>query len=92
MITNILLWALLGLVAGIVAKFIGKQPGRNDPAGILLTIVLGIAGALLGGFISTQLFGWDVATFSIPGFAVAVGGALLILFLYHLLPTPRKSL
>ena len=84
MILNVLLWAAFGLLAGIVAKFIGKQPERSDPTGILLTIALGIAGALVGGFVSTQVFGWDVATFSVAGFAVAVAGALLLLFLYHL--------
>jgi uncharacterized membrane protein YeaQ/YmgE (transglycosylase-associated protein family) len=92
MIVNILLWALFGLVAGIVAKYIGGRPERTDPAGILLTIVLGILGAEVGGFISTRLFGWDVDTFSIPGFAVAVGGALLVLLLYHLFMSARRSL
>jgi uncharacterized membrane protein YeaQ/YmgE (transglycosylase-associated protein family) len=91
MLVNLLLWALFGLVAGIVAKFIGKQPERTDPAGILLTIVLGIAGAIVGGFVSTKLFGWDVETFSIAGFAVAVGGALLLLFLYHLFSSARRT-
>jgi uncharacterized membrane protein YeaQ/YmgE (transglycosylase-associated protein family) len=91
MIVNILLWAAFGLVAGIVAKFIGKEPERSNPAGILLTIVLGIAGAIVGGYVSTQVFGWDVATFSLGGFAVAVAGALLLLFLYHLIRSTRST-
>jgi uncharacterized membrane protein YeaQ/YmgE (transglycosylase-associated protein family) len=91
MIINILAWALFGLLAGVVAKFIGKQPERSDPMGIVLTIVLGIAGAVVGGFISTNLFGWDVNSFSIQGFLVAVGGALLLLFLYHLVRAARMS-
>src|SRR5262249_2767012 len=91
MIVNLLLWALFGLVAGIVAKFIGKQPERTDPAGILLTIVLGIAGAMVGGFISTKLFGWDIDSFSIAGFLVAVAGALLLLFLYHMVQSARRT-
>jgi uncharacterized membrane protein YeaQ/YmgE (transglycosylase-associated protein family) len=91
MIINILAWALFGLLAGVVAKFIGKQTERSDPMGILLTIVLGIAGAVVGGFISTNLFGWDVNSFSIQGFLVAVGGALLLLFLYHLVRAARMS-
>jgi uncharacterized membrane protein YeaQ/YmgE (transglycosylase-associated protein family) len=91
MIVNILLWALFGLVAGIVAKFIVRRPERTDPAGLFLTIVLGIAGALVGGFVSTKLFGWDVETFSLAGFAVAVGGAVLLLFLYHLFQSARKA-
>ena len=91
MIINILAWALFGLLAGVVAKFIGKQTERSDPMGILLTIVLGIAGAVVGGFISTNLFGWDVNSFSIQGFLVAVGGALLLLLLYHLVQAARMS-
>jgi uncharacterized membrane protein YeaQ/YmgE (transglycosylase-associated protein family) len=91
MIINILAWALFGLLAGVVAKFIGRQSERSDPMGILLTIVLGIAGAVVGGFISTNLFGWDVNSFSIQGFLVAVGGALLLLFLYHLVRAARMS-
>ena len=89
MIFNILAWALFGLLAGVVAKFIGKQPERGDPMGILLTIVLGIAGAIVGGFVSTNLFGWDINTFSIQGFLIAVCGALLLLFLYHLFRAAR---
>ena len=91
MIINILAWALFGLLAGVVAKFIGKQPAGGDAMGIVLTIVLGIAGAVVGGFISTNLFGWDVNSFSIQGFLVAVGGALLLLFLYHLVRAARMS-
>jgi uncharacterized membrane protein YeaQ/YmgE (transglycosylase-associated protein family) len=92
MVINILVWALFGLVAGIVAKFIGKQPGRTDPVGLVLTILLGIAGAVVGGFVSSQVFSWDVNTFSIGGFVVAVLGALLLLFLYRVLISARKAL
>jgi uncharacterized membrane protein YeaQ/YmgE (transglycosylase-associated protein family) len=92
MVLNILLWSLFGLIAGAVAKFIGGERERSDPKGIVLTIVLGIAGAVLGGFLSSQLFGWDISTFSIPGFAIAVGGALLLVFLYRLAMATRKSL
>jgi uncharacterized membrane protein YeaQ/YmgE (transglycosylase-associated protein family) len=88
-ILNILAWAVFGLLAGIVAKFIGKQPERSDPTGILLTILLGIAGAIVGGFLSTNLFGGDINSFSIQGFLVAVGGALLLLFLYGLVRSAR---
>ena len=91
MIINILCWAVFGLLAGIVAKFIGKRPERSDPMGIFLTILLGIAGAVVGGFLSTNLFGWDVNSFSIQGFLVAVGGALLLLVLYRLMQGARMS-
>jgi uncharacterized membrane protein YeaQ/YmgE (transglycosylase-associated protein family) len=92
MVLNILLWALFGLIAGAVARFIGKVPERTDPMGVILTILLGIAGAEIGGFLSSRLFGWDINSFSIAGFAVAVAGALLLLFLYRLFMSARKSL
>jgi uncharacterized membrane protein YeaQ/YmgE (transglycosylase-associated protein family) len=91
MIVNILVWAVFGLLAGIVAKFIGKQSAQSDPMGIVYTILLGIAGAVIGGFVASQLFNWDINTFSIAGFAVAVGGALLLLFLYRLVMSARTS-
>ena len=91
MIVNLLVWALFGLLAGVVAKFIGKQPERSDPMGIVFTILLGIAGALIGGFVASQLFNWDISTFSIGGFVVAVLGALLLLFVYGLVMSARRS-
>jgi uncharacterized membrane protein YeaQ/YmgE (transglycosylase-associated protein family) len=91
MIVNILVWALFGLVAGVVAKFIGKQPERSDSMGIVYTILLGIAGAVIGGFVASQLFNWDINTFSIAGFAVAVAGALLLLFVYRLVAAAMRT-
>jgi uncharacterized membrane protein YeaQ/YmgE (transglycosylase-associated protein family) len=92
MVVNILMWCLFGLLAGVVAKFIGNERKRTDPAGIAIAIVLGIAGAVVGGWITSTIFGWDLNTFSIPGFVVAVLGALLLLFLYRLVMTNRKAL
>jgi uncharacterized membrane protein YeaQ/YmgE (transglycosylase-associated protein family) len=92
MVVNVLVWCVFGLIAGVVARFIGNEGERTDPAGIALTIILGIAGAVVGGYLSSQLFNWDVNTFSIAGFAVAVGGALLLLFIYHIIRSTRKSL
>ena len=91
MIVNLLVWALFGLLAGVVAKFIGKQPERSDPMGIVFTILLGIAGAVIGGFVASQLFNWDINTFSIGGFVVAVAGALLLLFVYRLVTSAWRS-
>jgi uncharacterized membrane protein YeaQ/YmgE (transglycosylase-associated protein family) len=91
MIVNIVVWALFGLLAGVVAKFLVKQPTRSDPTGIVLTILLGIAGAVIGGFVASLLFNWDINTFSIAGFAVAVAGAILLLFVYGLVTSARRS-
>lgn len=75
---DILLWIVFGLVVGIVAKLI--MPGR-DPGGMLVTIGLGIAGALVAGFIG-QLLGW-YRPGETGGFITATLGAILILFVYR---------
>ncbi|MFZ5830959.1 MAG: GlsB/YeaQ/YmgE family stress response membrane protein [Planctomycetota bacterium] len=88
MIVNVLLWCLFGLIAGAIAQFVmpGKDPGQSaSPTGFLITIALGVLGALVGGFLSSNLFGWDVTGFNLASFAVAVGGALLLLVLYRLI-------
>jgi len=80
---DILLWILFGLVAGALAKWI--MPGR-DPGGILVTILLGIAGAVLGGFLGRALGIDNSATaFDVRSMLIAIAGALLLLFVYRLL-------
>ncbi len=91
MVVNILLWCLFGLVAGVVAKFLMGAKGKGYPMGMIFTILLGIAGAVIGGYLSSHLFHWDIESFSLRGFAVAVAGALILLFLFHLLLFGRKS-
>ena len=77
---GILAWIVLGLVAGALAKFI--MPGQQG-GGIILTIVLGVVGALVGGFLGTYVFGFgDISGFDLRSILIAVGGALLVLFLY----------
>lgn len=75
-----LVWIGLGLVAGILAKWI--MPGR-DPGGVIITIVIGIVGALIGGFISAQLGFGGVTGFDIRSVIIAVLGAILLLFIYR---------
>jgi uncharacterized membrane protein YeaQ/YmgE (transglycosylase-associated protein family) len=76
---QILGWIVFGLLAGIVAKLL--MPGK-DPGGIIVTILLGIAGALIGGWVGTLL---KVGGGMIVSFALAVGGALVLLILYRLI-------
>lgn len=76
---GILSWIIFGLIAGVIAKLI--KPG-NDPGGWIVTILLGIAGAFVGGFIGTLIGFGDISGFNIKSLALAVGGALLLLFVY----------
>jgi uncharacterized membrane protein YeaQ/YmgE (transglycosylase-associated protein family) len=73
-------WIIFGLIVGIVAKLL--MPGR-DPGGFVITGVLGIVGALLGGYIGRAL-GW-YGEGEPAGFVVAVIGAIIILLLYRLM-------
>ena len=75
---HIIGWIVFGLVVGIVAKFL--MPGR-DGGGFVLTAVLGIAGALVGGFLGRSL-GWYREGDPV-GFVVAVLGAILLLVIYR---------
>ena len=77
---GILSWAIFGLIAGILAKII--MPGK-DPGGFIITSLIGIAGAIVGGFISTSLGYGDISGFDIRSFGIAIGGALLLLFAYR---------
>jgi uncharacterized membrane protein YeaQ/YmgE (transglycosylase-associated protein family) len=93
MLVNILLWALFGLIAGAIAKFLmpGRDPGGSHLSGWLITILLGIAGAVVGGYLSSHLFNWDVTGFNLESFAIAIVGAMLLLFLYRLLVSTGKA-
>ncbi len=77
---GILSWILFGLLAGIVAKVI--MPGR-DPGGFIVTILLGVVGAFLGGFIAAQFGLGSVQGFDLRSFFIAVGGAILVLVIYR---------
>ena len=81
---GILSWILFGLVAGIIAKLI--MPGR-DPGGFIITILLGIVGAFLGGFIASSLGFGSVQGWDLRSFIIAILGAILLLFIYRRLRT-----
>ena len=83
MIISLIIWLVIGFVAGYLAKLIMPGP---DGGGVILTTILGIVGAVVGGFIGRALF--DTAagdnTFSIMGLIFAVIGALVVLAIYRL--------
>jgi uncharacterized membrane protein YeaQ/YmgE (transglycosylase-associated protein family) len=78
---NILAWIILGLIAGALAKFL--MPG-DDPGGFFLTIVLGIIGALVGGFIASALGFGDVTGLNLGSIIIAVLGSILLLIIYRM--------
>ena len=78
-------WIVVGAIAGVLAKTI--MPGK-DPGGCIVTILLGIGGALLAGFIGNSL-GWYTQG-QAGGFIAATLGAILILFIYRLLMRRRR--
>jgi len=75
---NILSWILFGLIVGIVANAVDPSPNRG---GVLGAILLGIAGALAGGFLANLVFGITVTGFNLTSFLVAIAGSLLLLIL-----------
>jgi uncharacterized membrane protein YeaQ/YmgE (transglycosylase-associated protein family) len=75
-------WIIFGLIVGAIAKLL--MPGR-DPGGIFVTILLGIGGALIGGFIGRALWGSSGANdWSIGSFILAIAGSILLLFIYRM--------
>jgi uncharacterized membrane protein YeaQ/YmgE (transglycosylase-associated protein family) len=81
---SIIGWILFGLVVGIVGKLL--MPGR-DPGGFILTILLGIAGALLGGFAGRALGFYGEG--EPAGFIMAVLGSILLLLIYRMVAGRR---
>lgn len=73
-------WIILGLIVGILAKWI--MPGK-DPGGVVVTILLGVAGAFVGGFLGSFIGLGGVSGFNLGSLVLATGGALLILFIYR---------
>jgi uncharacterized membrane protein YeaQ/YmgE (transglycosylase-associated protein family) len=79
---GILSWIVLGLVAGILARW--AMPGQG-PSGLILTSLLGIGGGMLGGYLGTHLGIGSVTGFNLTSLVLAVGGAVLLLLVYGVL-------
>ena len=84
---SLIIWLILGFVAGYLAKLIMPGP---DGGGVILTTILGIVGAILGGLVATYVFGIPMATdtsnvsASLLGFVFSVIGAIVVLAIYRL--------
>ncbi|WP_282688082.1 MULTISPECIES: GlsB/YeaQ/YmgE family stress response membrane protein [unclassified Streptomyces] len=85
---GIIAWILIGLLAGAIAKAL--MPGK-DPGGCLITMLLGIAGGLLGGWLGKVIFGVDSIDgfFSLSTWIAAVVGSVILLALYRLIAGNR---
>jgi uncharacterized membrane protein YeaQ/YmgE (transglycosylase-associated protein family) len=82
---GVLGWILFGLVVGIVAKLL--MPGR-DPGGLIITTILGIVGAVMGGFLGRTLGFYGPG--EPAGFLMATLGAVVLLFIYRMLRRPAR--
>ena len=86
---SILAWIVVGLIAGAIAKML--MPG-DDPGGIVVTILLGIAGAVIGGFVAVALnISNGVDDFDIGTIVLAVLGSMLLLFGYRMVAGQRSG-
>jgi uncharacterized membrane protein YeaQ/YmgE (transglycosylase-associated protein family) len=77
---SILAWIVLGLIAGFISSLIVNRRGE----GMLLDIVLGVVGAIIGGWIMTAIGGEGVNGFNLRSILVAIGGAIVVLVVLHL--------
>ena len=85
---GILSWIIMGLVVGLLAKLM--MPGK-DPGWIIITILLGMGGAFVGGLIGSALGFGTVTGFNIGSILLAVGGAVLLLLLYRSFVKRRRA-
>lgn len=80
---GIIAWIIFGLIAGVIAKLL--MPGR-DGGGFILTCILGIVGAVVGGWLATMFgIGGSISGFNLHSFLVAVVGAIVVLEIFRLL-------
>ncbi|MFD9415729.1 GlsB/YeaQ/YmgE family stress response membrane protein [Streptomyces goshikiensis] len=87
---GIIAWILIGLFAGLIAKAL--MPGK-DPGGIIITMLIGVAGGLLGGWLGKVMFGVDSIDgfFDLSTWIAAVVGSVILLALYRVVTGSRHS-
>ena len=85
---SIIGWIIFGLIAGFIASKIVNKSGE----GIIVDIILGIIGAVVGGWLFTTFGAAPVTGFNIYSMFVAVIGAIVVLFIYHLITGRRRTL
>lgn len=90
---GILTWIIFGLIAGAIAQLIhpGNDPGGSGFMGWIITMVIGIVGAIVGGLVATALGIGDVTGFNFSSFLIAVVGAVVVLFIWNALSGGRRG-
>lgn len=83
---SLLAWIVLGLAAGFIASLLVNRRGGN----IVLDLLLGVVGAFAGGFVFTRLGHTGITGLNLYSIMVATAGAVIVLFLYHLLEGRRR--
>ncbi|MEU9107739.1 GlsB/YeaQ/YmgE family stress response membrane protein [Streptomyces xanthophaeus] len=87
---GIIAWILIGLLAGFIAKAL--MPGK-DPGGIIITMLIGIAGGLLGGWLGKVIFGVDSIDgfFDLSTWIAAIIGSVILLVVYRLITGNKRN-
>ncbi|MFF4324109.1 GlsB/YeaQ/YmgE family stress response membrane protein [Streptomyces sp. NPDC001568] len=87
---GIIAWILIGLFAGFIAKAL--MPGK-DPGGVVITMLIGIAGGLLGGWLGKVIFGVDSINgfFHLSTWIAAIVGSVILLIVHRLVTGTRRS-
>jgi uncharacterized membrane protein YeaQ/YmgE (transglycosylase-associated protein family) len=85
---GILSWIVFGLIAGLIAKAL--HPGK-DPGGWIITILIGIAGAMVGGWLFGAVLGWETHGWTLKSFIAAIVGAIILLALYRVISSRKSS-
>lgn len=86
---GLLTWILVGLVAGFVAQFVLGGGSGIGLRGIIITVLLGVAGALVGGFVSVKLGYGEVTGFNVRSLLIAILGAIAVIFVFRAVSSGR---
>ena len=77
---GIIAWIVLGLIAGAIAKALMPGP---DPGGVIVTMLIGIVGAFIGGWLGNLIVGYGLNGFSVWSIVLAIVGAIILLWIYR---------
>jgi uncharacterized membrane protein YeaQ/YmgE (transglycosylase-associated protein family) len=88
---GLLTWILVGLVAGFIAEFLLGGGSGIGLGGLVLTTLLGVAGSIVGGFVSVALGYGDVTGFNVRSLVIAVCGAIAVIVVFRALSSGRRS-